>query len=65
MNSFKTIAQTGEAVIIEKKSKFIATVYQVQTVEEADLYMQQLRKKYYDATHNCFAYQIGEHNEFK
>ena len=65
MNSFKTIAQAGETVIIEKKSKFIATVYPVQTVEEADLYMQQLRKKYYDATHNCFAYQIGEHNEFQ
>lgn len=44
MDSFKTIAQNGEALIIEKKSKFIATVYQVQTVEEADLYMQQLRK---------------------
>ncbi|ADZ83911.1 YigZ family protein [Cellulosilyticum lentocellum] len=65
MDSFKTIAQNGEALIIEKKSKFIATVYQVQTVEEADLYMQQLRKKYYDATHNCFAYQIGENNEFQ
>lgn len=65
MDSFKTIAQNGEALIIEKKSKFIATVYQVQTVEEADLYMQQLRKKYYDATHNCFAYQIGENDEFQ
>lgn len=65
MNSFKTIAQASENVIIEKKSKFIATVYPVQTVEEADLYMQQLRKKYYDATHNCFAYQIGDHNEFQ
>ena len=65
MNSFKTIAQNGETLIIEKKSKFIATVMQVKTVEEADALMQQLRKKYYDATHNCFAYQIGEHNEFQ
>ena len=65
MDSFKTISQNGEILIIEKKSKFIATVMQVHTVEEADQYMQQLRKKYYDATHNCFAYQIGEHNEFQ
>ena len=55
----------GEALTIEKKSKFIATVYPVYTVEEADKYMQLLRKKYYDAAHNCFAYQIGEHNEFQ
>lgn len=65
LESYKTIKQDSEAMIIEKKSKFIATVYKVETVEEADAYMAQLRKKYYDATHNCYAYQIGEHNEFQ
>lgn len=52
-------------MIIEKKSKFIATVYKVESPIEAEAYLAQLRKKYYDATHNCFAYQIGEKNEFQ
>ena len=63
LESYRTIHENKEALIIEKKSKFIATVYKVETPEEAEAYMVQLRKKYYDATHNCFAYQIGEKNE--
>lgn len=65
LEQYRTIKDSGEALIIEKKSKFIATVYKVETPEEAEAYMVQLRKKYYDATHNCFAYQIGEKNEFQ
>lgn len=65
LEHYKTIHDHGEAMIIEKKSKFIATVYKVETVEEAESYLNRLRKKYYDATHNCFAYQIGEKNEFQ
>lgn len=62
---YKTISKDSEAMIIEKKSKFIATVYKVESPIEAENYLAQLRKKYYDATHNCFAYQIGENNEFQ
>ena len=65
LTQYKTIQQASEIMIIEKKSKFIATVYPVQNVEEAETYLNQLRKKYYDATHNCFAYQIGERDEFQ
>ena len=65
LEQYRTIKDSGEALIVEKKSKFIATVYKVETPEEAEAYMVQLRKKYYDATHNCFAYQIGEKNEFQ
>ncbi|MBP3888106.1 MAG: YigZ family protein [Cellulosilyticum sp.] len=65
LEQYRTIQDSGEALIIEKKSKFISTVYKVETPEEADAYMAQLRKKYYDATHNCYAYQIGEKNEFQ
>ncbi len=65
LEHYKTISHDSEAMIIEKKSKFIATVYKVESVEEADAYMTQLRKKYYDATHNCYAYQIGEHDEYQ
>ena len=65
LEQYRTIKDSGEELIVEKKSKFIATVYKVETPEEAEAYMVQLRKKYYDATHNCFAYQIGEKNEFQ
>lgn len=65
LESYRTIKGSGEAFIIEKKSKFIATVYPVESPEEAEKYMIKLRKKYYDATHNCFAYQIGEKNEYQ
>ncbi len=65
LNKYKTIGQPGEAETIEKKSRFIATVLEVTTSEQAENALAQLRKKYYDATHNCFAYQIGEHNEIR
>ena len=65
LESYRTIHASGEALIVEKKSKFIATVYKVESPEEAEAYMVQLKKKYYDATHNCFAYQIGEKDEYQ
>ncbi|MBE6023460.1 MAG: YigZ family protein [Cellulosilyticum sp.] len=65
LEQYRTIHDSGEALVVEKKSKFIATVHKVKSPEEAEAYMVQLRKKYYDATHNCYAYQIGEKNEFQ
>lgn len=65
LESYRTIQGPGEALVIEKKSKFIATVCEVKSQEEAEACLQQLRKKYYDARHNCFAYQIGEKNEIQ
>lgn len=65
LERYKTINRNSETMITEKKSKFITTVYKVESVEEADAYMTLLRKKYYDATHNCYAYQIGENNEYQ
>ncbi len=65
MIHYKTIYNPSEIEIIEKKSRFIATVLPTSSQEEADYALQQLRKKYYNATHNCFAYQIGEKNEIQ
>ncbi|PHV70680.1 YigZ family protein [Sporanaerobium hydrogeniformans] len=65
MINYKTIINPSEVEIIEKKSRFIATVIPVATQEEAEQALQQLRKKYYNATHNCFAYQIGEKNQIQ
>ena len=58
MEEFKTINKNAEAEIIEKKSKFIAHVFYVETPEEADKYIKEIKKKYHDARHNVFAYAI-------
>ncbi len=55
---FKTIENAGKAQIIEKKSKFIAHIFYVETKEEAEEELDKIRKKYYDARHNSFAYRI-------
>ena len=54
----KTISENTSAKIVEKKSKFIANIYYVQTQEEIENILKELRKKYYDARHNCYAYSI-------
>nr|WP_330389599.1 YigZ family protein [Cellulosilyticum sp. I15G10I2] len=65
MNGYKTISHENVIEIFEKKSRFIATVCPVTSVEEADQILGELRKKYYNASHNCFAYQIGEQSEIQ
>ena len=61
LSQYKTVYCGGEAEIIEKKSRFIATVRPVKDEEEALAFIESMRKKYWNAKHNCFAYVIGEH----
>lgn len=65
LKKYKTILSQEQAEIIEKKSRFIATVRPVKSEEEARAFIEELKKKYWDATHNVFAYQIGERNEIQ
>lgn len=55
---FKTINQDVSSEIVEKKSKFIANVYYVETVEEAEDKLKEVKKTYFDARHNCYAFSI-------
>lgn len=55
---FQTIKKETTSEITEKKSKFICNAYHVESVEEAEEILKELRKKYHDARHNCFAYRI-------
>ena len=55
---FKTISENTTAEIVEKKSKFIANVFYIETIEEAENKIKEIKKKYFDARHNCFAYSI-------
>lgn len=60
MNSFVTIKENIETEIIVKKSKFICNLIKVENQEEAEQAIRKIKKKYYDARHNCVAYRIVE-----
>ncbi len=62
---YKTVYEGGEGEVVEKKSRFIATVLPVRTEEEALQFIEVVRKKYWDARHHCFAYVIGERGELQ
>ena len=59
----KILYEGGQGEIIEKKSRFIANIFPVTTEEEALEKITAMRKKYYDARHNCFAYILGENKD--
>ena len=62
MEEFNTIAENSEntAEVIEKKSKFIANIFYINSVAEAEELIKKVKKKYYDAKHNCIAYRVIE-----
>lgn len=60
---YKIVYKGGEGEIVEKKSRFIATVRPVETEEEAVAFIGEMKKKYWDARHNCSAFVLGEHQE--
>ena len=62
---YKTVYEGGEGELVEKKSRFIATVRPVKTEEKANQFVEEMRKKYWDARHNCWAFILGERQEFK
>ena len=62
---YKTVYEGGEGELVEKKSRFIATVRPVKTEEEANQFVEEMRKKYWDARHNCWAFILGERQQFK
>lgn len=62
-SSYKIVYESGMAEITEKKSRFIANVAPVCSEEEAAAFIESVRKKYYDARHNCSAFVIGRNRE--
>lgn len=57
--NYLTIGKTGQHELIIKKSKFICSLARTETVEEAQEFIEQVSKKYHDATHNTYAYTLG------
>ncbi|MDE6026047.1 MAG: YigZ family protein [Lachnospiraceae bacterium] len=58
-DSYITLIKGGEDEIVEKKSRFIGQIQPVSSEEEAQAFIDSIRKKHYDARHNCFAFSVG------
>lgn len=59
----KSIYTGGSFELEEKKSRFIAHIEPVTTEDEAANFIQMMKKQYYDARHNCYAFVIGDNSE--
>ena len=60
MDEYLVPTAFGEEEFVEKKSRFIGRIWPVETEEEALQRIQEMKKKHYDATHNCWAYIIRD-----
>lgn len=60
MDEYLVPSEYGEDEFVEKKSRFIGQIWPVETEEEALARIQEMKKKHYDATHNCWAYIIRD-----
>jgi YigZ family protein len=54
------VLSSASAEIVIEKSRFIGQSFHVEDLEETENIIKEVKKKYYDATHNCFAYIMGE-----
>ncbi|PAD22754.1 YigZ family protein [Terribacillus saccharophilus] len=62
LTTYFTVKTEGSHEIVIQKSRFIGHVKRVETEEEAISFVQKIKKEHKDATHNCSAYMIGEHD---
>ncbi len=62
-DTYRTISAPSEGLYKEKGSKFLAFAFPVTTVEEVKAHLDELRKKYFDARHHCYAYILGPSKE--
>ena len=60
LESYLELVSGGEGEIVEKKSRFIGQIKPVYSEEEAYAFVEQIKKKHYDARHNCFAFSIWD-----
>lgn len=65
IQQYRTISHQGSAEIVIKKSRFIGHVMPVESEEEAIRFIEGIRKDHWSATHNCYAYMIGERDQIQ
>lgn len=63
VESYKIVYKGGSGELTEKKSRFIADIRPAVSEEEALAFVEEVRKRYWDARHHCFAYIIGERGQ--
>ena len=57
---FRVPYESAESEFVEKRSRFISHIWPVESEEEAQAHIREMKTKYYDARHNCWCYRIGE-----
>lgn len=62
-DSYRVLLEGGEGEYVEKKSRFISTVRKCESEEEATAFIEEMKKKYWDARHNCSAFVLGSRGE--
>jgi len=62
LHKYYTVKGPGENEIVIERSRFIAHVARVETEEEAQAFIADIKKQHWSANHNCSAYMIGENN---
>lgn len=65
VKSYKTVYREGRDEVVEKKSRFIAVVRPVHNEEEAQAFLEEIRKTYWNARHHCYAYVFGANSEMQ
>lgn len=65
LEKYRIAYSGGVNEIVEKKSRFIATTFPINSEEEANLFIESIRKKYWDAKHNCFSYVMGDKHQIQ
>ncbi|MGG1398807.1 YigZ family protein [Bacillus salipaludis] len=65
LSRYYTVKESGEHEIVIQKSRFIAHIKRVETEGDAQDFIQTIKKKHWDATHNCSAYLIGENDQIQ
>ncbi len=63
--SVKALYQGGTGEIVEKKSRFIANFKEIESEEEALAFIGKIKKRYWDARHNCYAFVAGENHNLQ
>lgn len=62
-NGIHTVYRTGTGELVEKRSRFLSFIYGVESEEEIGLILEDMKKKYWDARHVCYAYVLGDRGE--
>lgn len=65
MKNYRTIKEYGSHELIIKKSRFICTLRRTESEDEAQAFIEEMKKEHWKANHNCSAYLIGENNHIQ